>query len=274
MRNKEKEIILNYCAYSAIGRISMRFPNEINGLLNIIKKNNCKQEIITQINTLDKKLVPLFLVLLKYLKTIDYYKLNYLFQENDYLEVYFKKIVLNKKPNKKDQLISEYISYLFKVPKPIKTNQSRLKKLTTFIDSSNLHDKTAPKLKFIFLETIKGVSCGYGNFNYVIIESNVFPEELIIHEIIHNYIPKEKLYKIIKPKNAIQFNEIFTSVVSQATYCKFMNKPIIFKKYYYSTKREQKLENRLRKCYFEWTKLPNSSFLNYLKSQAKIFKVF
>jgi len=262
-----KRLILNYCAYSAIGRICLRFPNDVNGLLYIFKNYKNKQEIITNINLLNKQLVPLTLVLLSHLKKTDYSKLSYLFQGNDYLEIYFEKIVLNKKLNKKDKLINEYISYLFKTPKTTKINQLKLKQLITFINHCDLLEKTKTKLKFIFLRTVKGISCGYGNFNYVIIESNAFPEQLIIHEIVHNYNIKHKF----KTKNTIEFEEIFTNVISQAIYCKYKQMPVVFGGYYYSTKKEQQLEKKLHKCYFEWIKQSDSSFLNYLEDSGKIF---
>jgi len=268
MKNKEKVIILNYCAYSAIGRICLRFPKEIKGLLKIVKYSKDKQEIIAKVNILNKQLVPLILVLLNNLKEINFSKLNYLFLENDYLEKYFEKIMLNKKLNKKDKLINEYISQLFKIPKATNINQLRLKKLMTFINNCNLLDKPKwKKLKFIFLKSIKGVSCGYGNFNYVIIESNIFPEQLIIHEVIHNYNQKQKF----RTKNTMEFEEIFTNVISQAIYCKYKRKPVVFDKYYYSTKKEQQLEEELRMCYFEWIKQSNSNFLDYLEESGKIF---
>lgn len=267
MKTKEKTIILNYCAYSSIGRICLRFPKAIKGLLRILKHSKDKQEIIAKVNILNKQLVPLTLVLLNYLKKTDYSKLSYLFQENDYLEIYFKKIILNKKLNKKDKLINKYIVELFKSPKTIKIYQQKLKKIVDFIDDCNLLGKNKSKFKFIFLRTIKGVSCGYGNFNYVIIESNAFPEQLIIHEIVHNYNQKYKF----KTKNTIEFEEIFTNVISQAIYCKYKKKPVVFEKYYYSTKKEQKLEEKLRQCYFKWIKQPNSKFLNYLEEKGKIF---
>ncbi len=267
MKTKEKTIILNYCAYSAIGRICLRFPKEINRLLDIFTNYKTKKEIVLKVNELNKQLVPLTLVLLNYLKKTDYSKLSYLFQENDYLEIYFKKIILNKKLNKKDKLINKYIVELFKSPKTIKIYQQKLKKIVDFIDDCNLLGKNKSKFKFIFLRTIKGVSCGYGNFNYVIIESNAFPEQLIIHEIVHNYNQKYKF----KTKNTIEFEEIFTNVISQAIYCKYKKKPVVFEKYYYSTKKEQKLEEKLRQCYFKWIKQPNSKFLNYLEEKGKIF---
>ncbi len=267
MKTKEKTIILNYCAYSSIGRICLRFPKEINRLLDIFTNYKTKKEIVLKVNELNKQLVPLTLVLLNYLKKTDYSKLSYLFQENDYLEIYFKKIILNKKLNKKDKLINKYIVELFKSPKTIKIYQQKLKKIVDFIDDCNLLGKNKSKFKFIFLRTIKGVSCGYGNFNYVIIESNAFPEQLIIHEIVHNYNQKYKF----KTKNTIEFEEIFTNVISQAIYCKYKKKPVVFEKYYYSTKKEQKLEEKLRQCYFKWIKQPNSKFLNYLEEKGKIF---
>lgn len=267
MKNKINTIILNYCAYSAIGRICLRFPGNIADLLTIFEKHNTKQEIIKNVNNLNKQLVPLTLVLLKHLKKIDYLKLNYLFKENNYLEIYFEKIIFNKKLNKKDKLISRYVFYLFKIPNMGKINQLRLERIMDFINNSNILERTKTKIKFIFLRTIKGISCGYGNFNYVIIESNTFPEQLIIHEIIHNYNQKYNF----KTKNTIEFEEIFTNVISQAIYCKYKKKPVVFEKYYYSTKKEQKLEDIIRKSYFEWLKHPEFNFLDFLEDSGKIF---
>lgn len=261
MKDKENIIILNYLAYSGVGRISLRFSKDIKGLLAIFEKHSNKQEIIKEVNLLNKNLVPLVLVLLNNLKKIDYSKLNYLFKENEYLEIYFKKIILDKKLNKKDQIINNHISDLFKTPKIHNINQLKLKRLVNFVNTSNILEKPKTKLNFIFLKTIKGVSSGYGNYNFVIIESNVFPEEIIIHEIIHNCYKNNNFFR----KKSIAFEEIFTNVVSQAIYCDYKKKPIAFNKYYYSSKKEQKLEDKIRKQYLKWNKKPSSSFLEYLK---------
>jgi len=266
---KNRSILKNYCAYSSIGRICDRFPSDYKLLLSLLTKYGFnKSLILADLNKKNRKMIPLVLVLFLYLKKVDISKLRYLFNQNDYLDTYIKKIFLNKKLTKKDLVLKNNIDYLFSEVKLNKPNTSKLNNLISSCiqDINKIFDlKDELDINFIFLKSIKGVSAGYGNFNFVITETNDFPIKIILHELIHNLNYNSNVFKKTnKTINCFEFNEVFTNVLTQVVYCKFKKEPIVYDTYYYSVKKYQKLEDVIRLNYLSWEKEGSKElFLNY-----------
>jgi len=267
---ENKDLIRNYCAYSTIGRICDRFPKDYKLLLLLFKKYGFnKPLILNEIDKQNKKMIPLILVLFLYLKKINVFELTYLFEHNMYLDVYIKKQFLNKKLNKKDNLIKEYIANQFIVTKSDKKHISKVKHLISknILEINKLYDiKTDLYINFIFLKSIKGISAGYGNYNFEIIETNEFPELIIIHELIHNLNYNSRIFKKINTTiNCFEFNEVFTNVLAQVLYSKYKKIPIEFSTYYYQTRKGKKIEDLIRLNYLNWEKEGcQEKYINYL----------
>jgi len=266
---KNKFVLRNYCAYSSIGRICTRFPDGYKLLLSLLTKHGLNNSLI--LDTLNKKnrhMAPLVLVLLMHLKKLDILKLSYLFNQNDYLDIYIKKIFLNKKLTKKGLLIKNNIEFLFS---DIKLNKPNVFELNNLISSciqdiNKIFDlKKELCINFIFLESIKDISAGYGNFNFVIIETNDFPDKIILHELVHNLNYNSFMFKKInKLIDCFEFNEVFTNVLTQVLYSKFKKEQVVFDTYYYSVKKYHKLEDVIRLNYLNWEKEGSKGlFLNY-----------
>jgi hypothetical protein len=267
--NISSSILKSYCAYSSIGRICDRFPNEVNNLLNVFC--DCgfdESKVISNLNKFCKPLVPYTLVLLKHLSKFDYYKLKYLFKENSYFDKYIDKLFLNKKLNKKDLIFKEYIEDLFldinfnnKFISNVKEMISLKKNVFDLIYVSNKNIN----INLIFLNTIRGISSGYGNYNFIIIESNIYNELLVIHELLHvlNYSSSE--FKKLNTKiNVFEFNEAFTNIISSIVY--FGDSfNINNHKFYYSSKKGVDLENKIYFIYNVWKDSDkNVSFIIFL----------
>jgi len=256
---KNKKLIRNHCAYSTIGRICDRFPQDYKLLLLLFAKYGFKKKlIITEISKQNKKMVPLVLVLFLYLKKVNISELIYLFEQNMYLDKYIKKIFLNQKLNKKDNLIKKYIANQFIVTKYDKNQLSKVRYLVSkiILEINKLYAiKNEFSINFIFLKSIKGISTGYGNYNFEIIETNEFPELIIIHELVHNLNYNSPGFKKINTTiNCFEFNESFTNVLAQVLYCKYKKIPIEFSTYYYQTRKGKKIENLIRLNYLNWEK--------------------
>ncbi|GEM_PF-2189088 len=266
---KNKSVLRNYCAYSSIGRICNRFPDDYTLILSLLTKHGLnKSLILDDLNKKNRPMVPLVLVLLMHLKQLDLSKLSYLFNQNDYLDIYIKKVFLNKKLAKKDLVIKNNIDYLFS---DVTLNKPNLSELNNLISSSiqdinkifNLKEELY--INFTFLKSIKDVSAGYGNFNFSIIETNEFPVRIILHELIHNLNYNSSMFKKInKVIDCFEFNEVFTNVLTQVLYSKFKKAQVVFDTYYYSVKKYKKLEEVIRLNYLNWEKEGSKElFLNY-----------
>ncbi len=265
-----KNIIKNYCAYSSIGRLCDRYPSKINLFLQLFKKHNGnKNQIIEEISKKHKEMVPLVLVLFKYLYQKDYTYITYLFDNNKYLDKYIEKIIQNKKLSKKDLTIKKYIEESFIDILPSNKHNKKIINILNYINKNinQIYDiKENININVIIIPTIKGISAGCGQYNYIILETNVFLEKLFFHEMIHNLNYNSKFFKkLIKKHNYYEFNEAFTNVLTNIVYYSYKKQPIIIDKYYYNSKKNKLLEDKILSIYLKWTSFKEKeSFVEYL----------